>query len=133
MPMTQYLRKKLGDHSIGKTAFTMPTTVYIALFKADPTAAGTLTQEASGTGYARVAITSLFGAFDLTTSIATNSNDVDFGIPAGNWGTVTHAAILDASTSGNMLYFEALATARMINTGGRRVIFSAGQLQIEMS
>jgi hypothetical protein len=132
MGMTRYLRKKLGDHSIGKAAFTMPTTVYIGLFKDDPTDAGTLTQEVAAAGYARIAITSLFGAFDLTTGLAINSNDVDFGIPAANWGTVTHAAILDASTSGNMLYFGALPAARMINTGGRRVIFSAGQIQIEM-
>ncbi len=132
MAMTSYLRKKLGDHSLGKAAFTMPTTAYLALFTADPTDAGTLTNEATGTGYARVAITSLFGTFDSTTGIATNSSDVDFGIPAGNWGTVTHAAILDASTSGNMLYFEDLPSARVVVTGGRRVMFSAGQIQIQI-
>jgi hypothetical protein len=132
MAMTRYLRKKLGDHSLGKAAFTMPTTVYLALFTADPTDAGTLTNEASGTGYARVAITSLFGSFDLTTGIAVNSSDVDFGIPAGNWGLVSHAAVLDASTSGNMLYFEALPSARSVVTGGRRVMFTAGQMQIQI-
>jgi hypothetical protein len=132
MAMTRYLRKKLGDHSIGKASFTMPTTVYLALFTADPTDAGTLTNEATGTGYGRIAITSLFGTFDTTTGIATNSSDVDFGVPAGNWGFITHAAILDASTAGNMLYFEALPTGRSVVTGGRRVMFSAGQIQIQI-
>jgi hypothetical protein len=132
MAMTRYLRKKLGDHSIGKAAFTMPTTAYLALFTASPTDAGTLTNEASGTGYARIAITSLFGTFDTTTGIATNSSDVDFGVPAGNWGLITHAALLDALTSGNMLYFEALPTARSVVTSGRRVIFLAGQIQIQL-
>ncbi len=132
MAMTQYLRKKLGDHSIGKASYTMPNPVYLALFTADPTDAGTLTSEVTGSPYARVSVTSLFGSFDLTTGIAVNSSDIDFGTPAANWGTVTHAAVLDASTSGNMLYFDALPTARAVINGGRRVIFSAGQVQIQI-
>jgi hypothetical protein len=34
--MTDYLEKKLLDHTLGKAAYTMPTTVYLALFTADP-------------------------------------------------------------------------------------------------
>lgn len=132
MAMTRYLRKKLGDHSLGKAAFTMPTTVYMALFTADPTDAGVLTNEVVGSPYARVSSTSLFSTFDLTTGIATNSSNVDFGIPAANWGTVTHAAILDALTVGNMLYFQVLPTPRVVVTGSRRVLFSAGQIQIQI-
>ncbi len=130
MPMTRYLRKKLGDHALGKAAFTMPTTVYMALFTASPTDAGTLTSEVTGGSYARIEATSKMGTFDSTTGIAVNSVDIDFGTPTANWGTVSYAAFLDASTSGNMLYYEALPTARAVTSGSRKVLFSAGQVQI---
>jgi hypothetical protein len=32
MAMTSYLQKKLGDHSIGKASYAMPTTVHASLF-----------------------------------------------------------------------------------------------------
>lgn len=130
MPMTSYLRKKDGDHNIGKAAFTMPTTVYLALFTASPTDLGALVNEVTGSPYARVEITSRMSAFDLTTGIAVNTSDIDFGAPAANWGTVTYVGILDAATSGNMLYYEALPSPRSVTTGSRRVIFAAGQVQI---
>lgn len=132
MAMTQYLRKKLGDHSLGKAAYTMPNPVYMALFTADPTDVGILTSEVVGSPYARVSSTALFGGFDLTTGIGVNANDIDFGVPAANWGTVSHAGILDASTAGNLLYFDALPTPRIVVTGGRRVLFAAGQIQIRL-
>lgn len=132
MAMTRYLRKKLGDHSLGKAAYTMPNPVYMALFTADPTDVGILTNEVVGSPYARIASTVLFGGFDLTTGIGVNASNIDFGIPAANWGTVSHAAIIDALTVGNMLYFEALPTPRIVVTGGRRVLFSAGQVQIRL-
>lgn len=127
MPMTSYLRKKLGDHALGKAAYSMPVSVSLALFTASPTDTGSLAAEVSGGSYARVAITSLMGAFDLTTGIAVNANDIDFGTATANWGTVTYAGIMDGS---NMLYYEALPTARVVTSGSRRVLFAAGQFQI---
>ncbi|WP_377846978.1 hypothetical protein [Bosea sp. UC22_33] len=49
---SDYLEKKLLDHSLGVAAYTMPGTVYLALFTADPGEAGPGT-EVSGNGYAR--------------------------------------------------------------------------------
>jgi hypothetical protein len=132
MPMTQYLRKKLGDHSVGKAAFTMPTTVYLGLFSVNPTDAGSLTNEFTGGSYARQAITTPLSVFDLTTGIAALSSDVQFPAPTATWGTLTYIGVLDASTSGNMLYYEAVPSARQVVNGGRRVTFRAGQFQIRL-
>jgi hypothetical protein len=131
MAMTRYLRKKLGDHATGKAGFTMPTTVYAALFTADPTDAGLLTNEVSGTAYARQQITMKMGAFDATTGIATSSADIDFGSPGSEWGTGAYIGIMDASTSGNMLYKEQITNPRSMTSGGRSVKFLAGQLTIQ--
>jgi hypothetical protein len=49
---------------------------------------------------------------------ATNSAAIEFAAASGgNWGTVTHAAIFDSLTSGNMLAWSALTTSRTINDG----------------
>lgn len=130
MPMTSYLRKKLGDHAIGKVAYTMPGSVSLALFTASPTDTGSLANEVTGSGYARVEITSKMGTFDLTTGIAVNTSDVDFGTPSGNWGTITFAGIMDDSSPKNMLYYEQLPSSRSVTSGSRRVLFAAGQIQI---
>ena len=34
--MTNFLEKKLLDHTLGKASWTMPTTVYMGLFTSDP-------------------------------------------------------------------------------------------------
>ena len=94
---------------------TRPTAWYVGLFTAAPGEAGGGT-EVSGSGYARKATGTITVSGTATT--ATNSAAIEFD-PAsgGNWGTITHAAIFDASTGGNMLAYAELTTARTINDG----------------
>jgi hypothetical protein len=48
----------------------------------------------------------------------TNSAAIEFvAASGGNWGTITHVAIFDAATSGNMLGHATLTTGRTINDG----------------
>jgi len=137
MAMTNYLRKKLGDHAIGKASFSMPAAVYLGLFTASPGVSGSLAAEAGGGSYARVSITSLLGAFDLTTGIAVSVSDINFAAPTGNWGTVTYVGVLDQATGTspdvtNMLFFDPLPTPRIVVSGGRRVQFLAGSFSISL-
>lgn len=94
---------------------TRPTAWYVGLFTAAPSDAGGGT-EVSGSGYAREATGTITVSGTATT--ATNAAAIEFD-PAsgGNWGTITHAAIFDASTSGNMIAWAELTTARTINDG----------------
>lgn len=132
MPMTSYLRAKLGDHSIGKAAFTMPTTVYAGLFTANPGDIGSQASEVTGGSYARQAITAAMGAFGATTGIGTLVTDVFFPTPTANWGTLTYIAVLDALTVGNMLYYQAIPSPRIVLNGGRRVHLKAGLFAIQL-
>src|SRR5215510_12071692 len=131
MPMTRYLRAKLGDHSLGKTAFTMPST-FIGLFSANPTDAGSLASEFTGGSYARQALTASISATDTTTGIATLATDIQFPTPTADWGTLLYVGILDALTVGNMLYYEAVPNARAVLNNSRRVTFKTGQFQIRL-
>jgi hypothetical protein len=94
---------------------TRPTAWYVGLFTAAPSDTGGGT-EVSGNGYARVATGTINVTGTATT--ATNAAVIEFA-PAsgGNWGTITYAAIFDAETSGNMMAWAELTTARTINDG----------------
>lgn len=94
---------------------TRPTAWYVGLFTAAPSDTGGGT-EVSGSAYARKATGTITVAGTATT--ATNDAAIEFAAASGgNWGTITHAAIFDASTGGNMIAWAALATSRTINDG----------------
>ena len=94
---------------------TRPTAWYVGLFTAAPSDTGGGT-EVAGSGYARTATGTITVSGTATT--ATNAAASEFAAASGgNWGTITHAAIFDASTGGNMIAWSALTTSRTINDG----------------
>lgn len=97
--LTDRYEKKLTDGLTGVTPLTTPTTVYLALFTADPTETGDVTNEVSGTGYARVALTGKFLA--STDGSSANTEAITFAAAgAGGWGTITHVAFMEAGVAG---------------------------------
>jgi hypothetical protein len=72
--------------------------------------------EVSGSGYARVSAGTISGSGTATTF--TNAAAIEFAAASGgDWGTIGRAAIFDAETSGNMLAWAPLTTAKAINDG----------------
>lgn len=95
---------------------TRPTAWYVGLFTAAPSDTGGGT-EVSGSAYARK-VTGTITVSGTSPTTATNSAAIEFAAASGgNWGTVTHAAIFDALTTGNMLAWAPLTTSRTINDG----------------
>lgn len=112
--ISNYLENKLLEHSLGKTSFTMPATVYAALYLVTPTETGGGT-EVSGSGYARIATT----WNTAVNGVITNAADIRFPSVSGagsNWGTVVALGLLDASTAGNLLWYGPLSASVTINT-----------------
>ena len=110
--LSNYLENALLDAVLNNTSYTSPTTTYVGLFTSDPTDAGSGT-EVSGGSYARTAAS--FGAASSGTS--TNDADITFPQATGNWGTVTHFGLYDASTAGNLLVHGALTNSKAIESG----------------
>jgi hypothetical protein len=110
--MSNYLEDALINATLRNTSYTSPATVYVGLYTSDPTDANTGT-EVSGGSYARTAVT--FGA--PSNGVTTNSGAVEFPQATGTWGTVGWIGILDASTSGNLLYHTALDASKTIASG----------------
>lgn len=111
MAFTDYLENKLVAHTFSNTAYTSPSTVYVALYTVAPTDSTTGT-EVSGGGYARQS-----AAFTTTGNAATNASAIEYPTATGNYGTVVAVAILDASSSGNMLAYATLSSSKTISTG----------------
>jgi hypothetical protein len=110
--MSNYLENALINATLRNTSYTSPTTVYVGLYTSDPTDANTGT-EVSGGSYARTSVT--FGA--PSNGVSTNSANVTFPTATGSWGTVGWIGILDASTSGNLLYHTPLDASKTISSG----------------
>lgn len=142
--MTDYLENQLVDHVLRNRSFTMPTSLWIALYTAAPSDAGGGT-EVSGGNYARVEVGAAFDDWESTqgtsadedstgTGGATeNVSQLTFPTPSANWGSVTHFAILDASTGGNMLFHGALTTPKTVNNGDPAPFFAAGAIDITLA
>lgn len=138
--MTDYLENKLADHLFRTTTFTQPTTIAIALYTAAPGETGGGT-EVTGGSYARVSNNpananwngthgNTTGASSGTGGQVSNAGALTFPAPSANWGSVTHFAILDATSGGNMLIYGALTTAKTVNNGDPAPSFQAAALTV---
>jgi hypothetical protein len=128
---TDYTENLVLNWLFTTNSATRPTAWYVGLFTAAPSDTGGGT-EVTGNAYARVA-TGTISVSGTSPTTATNSAAIEFAAASGgNWGTITHVAILDASSSGNMLGWAALSTSRTINDGDVLRI-PAGDLDITLT
>ena len=127
--LSNYWENEILDHVFGKGSYTPPT-IYVGLSTADPLDDATGLAEPSGNGYARVQTAgadwdaAVGGALD-------NANDITFPQATGSWGTVTHFALFDAASAGNMLAHGALDTSKAVNNGDT-VKFASGDLDVTL-
>lgn len=141
--LSDYLENKLIDWLLRGQTFTPPATVYVGLLTAAPSdsAAGT---EVTGGSYARVAVTSSLASWAGTQAAAStvassgtsgttsNNGTITFPAPTANWGVVTHFAVYDASTGGNLLFYAALGASKTINNGDAAPSFAAAALTLQI-
>lgn len=138
---SDYLENKFIDFLFRGQAFTAPANIYVGLLTAAPSDSGGGT-EVSGGGYARVAVsgtlanwagTQAAGSSTVSTGTGgqtSNNGSINFPAPTANWGTITHFALYDATSSGNLLYWGALTSSKTVNNGDAAPAFAAGALTV---
>ena len=126
MAFTDYLETKLLAHTFSNTAYSSPGTVYVALYTVAPTDSSTGT-EVSGGSYARQS-----AAFTTSGNTASNTSAIEYPTATAGYGTVVAVAVLDASSSGNILAYAALSANKTIATGDVFRI-PAGDLDITLN
>ena len=126
---SDYTELAVLNHITGKSTFALPT-VYIALSTASPLDSGAGMAEPSGSGYTRVTTSGASWNAAAAGSVA-NATDLTFPEASGSWGTISHFALFDAISGGNMLGWAALSAAKAIENGDTPK-FAAGDLVIAL-
>jgi len=126
--LSNYAEKLLLDWLMTTAAAARPTSWFAAVFTDAPSDTGGGT-EVSGSGYARQAVT--FGAATSPAGTTQNSGVVSFTASGGDWGVVTHFAIFDAVSGGNMLWHGPMVAPRTIQNADT-LSFSAGAIALTL-
>jgi hypothetical protein len=135
MAKSNYLEESVLNHVLRGVAFpTLPANVFAALFTANP-AEDASGAEVTGGSYARVQISRAAGSWTAPSQGADaaeveNVDPFTFPAPTASWGTVTHVGLMDALTAGNLLYYGALTTPRVVPSGAEPPEFAAGQFLV---
>lgn len=110
---SDYLEGALLDHIFRNTNYTRPANIYVALYTGAPTDAGGGT-EVSGGSYARQAVaTGASSGWNAPSGgLVDNNAAITFPTATANWGKIVAAALLDASSSGNLLFWAWLSNTR---------------------
>jgi hypothetical protein len=127
--LSDHAEKLLLDFLMTTGTATRPTNWYVALYTAAPSDSGGGT-EVSGAGYARQSVA--FDAAATPGGTTSNSADVSFTATGGNYGTVTHLGIFDASSSGNLLWHGVLTANKTVEDGDT-ITFTAGNIDLTMA
>lgn len=127
--LSDHAEKLLLDWMMTSGTATRPTAWFVALYTAAPSDSGGGT-EVSGAGYVRQAVA--FDAAATPGGTTSNSADVSFTATGGNYGTVTHLGIFDASSSGNLLWHGALTADKTVEDGDT-ITFTAGNIDLTMA
>lgn len=123
---SDYLENKVVGHVFGGSAYTAPSTLYVALYTSAPSDTGGGT-EVSGGAYARQT-----AAFTITADTASNTSAIEYPTATANYGTVVAVGVFDASSSGNLLAYGNLTTSKTVSTGDV-FRFNAGAIDITVA
>ena len=134
---TTYLENKILSFIFKNNAasFTTPgDSIYVGLATAVSDAeAGSLTEATFGS-YARQQVTAAnwtLASSSTDQQTVTNAANIEFPASTGTSNIVTHAFLVDAASSGNILFVGALDASKTIATGDIFRI-NAGNLTVEL-
>ena len=134
--LSNYAANGFLDRMFRNQAFTVSAN-YVGLWTTTLTdsSTGSTGTEASGTNYARVAVNASGGASPAWSAVSggatSNANAITFATAGASWGTITYAAVLDASSAGNMLLYGSVTSQAVAS--GDTVSFASGQLSLSQS
>lgn len=118
---------------LGTLSGTGDASFYLALFTADPTETGALTNECAYGSYARVAVARTSGGWTVSGNQATNTAIVQFAKSTLTGADATHIGVVSGGTpgAGTLLMSKQLLTATPTTTGIQPQ-FDAGTLYFDV-
>lgn len=121
------LKDEIINRYLRNTTVLAPTaTVYIGLFRDDPTVSGA--EVGAGVGYARQSIVWAAASGGVTTG---PTSIVTFGPATADWGDIVYYGIYTAVSAGTLLFKIAVSPVATINNGSSFSI-AASQLTLTL-
>lgn len=114
MSFTNFAESLTLNYILTTNSVTRPTEFHIGLFTAAPGEAGGGT-EVTGGSYVRRPVT--FAVSGTAPTLAQNPTAVEWPTATANWGVITHVAVFDASSGGNMIDYAMLDSSKEILNG----------------
>ena len=132
MIMTTKLANEILKHFLGGTQISFAEEMYLGLLEDSPGVLGDSSSELTGTSYDRQLIT-----FSIADEVATNLNLVEFTPLGEDWPTVSHVAIFDAETGGNVLFFDdfnifGVTQELTLIEAGQNLIYNIGDFTVQI-
>lgn len=133
---SDFLKLATLDHVMGKAVYTAPANYFVGISSTLPADDGTNITEPAGGAYARKS--TVAGDWNAATGLGPsptlidNLNIIQFVAATADWfggSTFGFFFLSDAITAGNMLWSDALTTARSVLTD-QRLEFDPGQLAV---
>lgn len=137
MSFSDYLEGRLLDLVFGAVAWTAPANLYVGLFDADPGEGGNSATEVTGAGYARAALVNDKTVWSTSAPSGlpvSNQTEIIFPEATGDWAggaPITHFALFDAATGGNLIASGALVGGVTVSSGDQPR-FSPGDMTITL-
>ena len=133
MSLTDFGANTIIDAALGIQA--MPATVYLALCYTQPDTAtsGSTLLEPSDASYARQSIATGSPAWtDSVSGVSTVNSAITFPVATEDWNIVTHWAIVDALTAGNLILWGSFDSGYQI-LDGQRVSLPVNSIAISLT
>lgn len=131
MSLSPVIRNALMKDVMGLASYTAPTDYWVSLHTGDPGATGGDNELPLVDNYARVNHT-VWVENPVGGDLIQNDGIIQFATPAADWGDVTHCALFDAVTGGEMIARGVLTAAKFVNTGDD-VEFPSGTFKISLT
>lgn len=112
---SNYWESSILNHIFGKSNYSL-TKVYIGLLTNEPNEDGTSISEPDFPSYARVLTNASSWDMAFEGSIENISN-ITFAMACENWGKITHFALFDTASDGNILAYGSLSPSKNVNSG----------------
>lgn len=124
--MSNYLANSLANATLRNTSYSSPGNVYVALYSTAPTVSTSGT-ELTGNNYSRQNITfSSPSGGNAVSNVA-----VTFSATGNTWLPAVAMAITDASTGGNILWFQGITT-QVVQASGN-ITLGSGNISVTLT
>lgn len=122
MGVTVWGANQIVDYITGNSS--IPATMYLALVSGQPseTDNGSSLNEPIDVAYARVAVAT--GAAWSAGAVGTSVflTEIEFGPSTASWGNITHWALTNAATAGEILFYGAWDQPVLVSTGQKVIV-----------